>query len=214
MGLNGHQIFVWEGSVDRVSGLITRYVDEVGSAAAVDFDSEKPSPAMARRTQREFTLSEPRDGIISIWEDGGWGDKKLARYLSKELETRTVWLALSAVTDQWAYVIYANGAVADSKTETTEESYEKASGFGRRHKLPFALIYLPDPNVAAEYAEFKKALGDRLYSEPEIDGLEIELQTADELDPQEAADIQAEADARQREQAEVAMFPKLTLRCK
>src|SRR6202022_2760467 len=79
--------YVWEATVDRVTELIKRYVKENGCAAAVDFESDKPSPAMARRTQREFTVSDPRNGIISIWEDGAWGDKRLARYLSKELET-------------------------------------------------------------------------------------------------------------------------------
>ena len=59
----------------------------------------------------------------------------------------------------WGYVIYANGAVADShirvaetieefeKFETTEQCYEQASEFARRHTLPFALIYPPDPNL-------------------------------------------------------------------
>jgi hypothetical protein len=61
MGLDGRQIFVWEGSIDRVSGLISRYVDKVGSAACVYVDSEKATPDMAGRTQREFTVSGPRN---------------------------------------------------------------------------------------------------------------------------------------------------------
>src|ERR1700716_412109 len=161
MALDGRQIFVWEGSVDRVSRLIRRYVDKVGSAADVELDAAKWSTDRPRGTQRQFTLSDPRDGIITIWEDGVWGDKKLARYLSKELETRSIWLALTTmVAGGWGYVIYANGAVADSHTrmaesieeletlETTEECYAEASEFARRHTLPFALIYLPDPSVA------------------------------------------------------------------
>ena len=150
MALDGRQIFVWEGSVDRVSELIRHYVDRFGSAADVELDAEKWSTERPRRTQRQFTLSDPRKGIITIWEDGVWGDKKLARYLSKELETRSIWLALSSVTDQWAYVVYANGAVADSKTDTTDEFYERASEFAKRHKLPFALIYLPEPSLASD----------------------------------------------------------------
>ena len=75
MALDGRQIFVWEGSVDRVSGLIRRYVDKVGSAADVDLDSEKWSSDRPDRTEREFTISDPRNGIICIWEDGVWGDK-------------------------------------------------------------------------------------------------------------------------------------------
>jgi hypothetical protein len=216
MALNGHQVYVWEGSVKRVTELIKRYVKEVGCAAVVGFESDKPSPAMARRTQREFTISDPRDGIISIWEDGAWGDKRLARYFSKELETRSIWLALSSVTDQWAYVIYANGAVADSKTETTDEYYEKASEFARRHKLPFALIYLPEPagSLASDVAEFKKQFGtDWLHSEPAVDETEIEHEIMDDPAPEDAAEIQAEAE-RAKQQAEVAKFPKLTIRCK
>ncbi len=160
MALDGRQIFVWEGSVDRVSALIKRYVERFGSAADVELDAEKWSSDRPRRTQREFTLADPRNGIISIWEDGVWGDKKLARYLSKELETRSIWLALTTMTaGGWGYVVYANGAVADSytktadtieefeKLETTEQAYEQASEFARRHTLPFALVYLPDPNL-------------------------------------------------------------------
>lgn len=216
MALNGHQVYVWEGSVDRATELIKRYVKENGCAAAVGFESDKPSPAMARRTQREFTVSDPRNGIISIWEDGAWGDKRLARYLSKELETRSIWLALSAVTDQWAYVVYANGAVADSKTETTDEYYERASEFAKRHKLPFALIYLPEPagSMASDVAEFKKQFGtDWLHSEPEVDETEIEHEILDDPAPEDAAEIQAE-EARAKQQAEVAKFPKLTIPCK
>ena len=216
MGLNGHQVYVWEGSADRVTELIKRYVKEVGCGAAVGFESDKPSPTMARRKQREFTLSDPRNGIISIWEDGAWGDKRLARYLSKELETRSIWLALSSVTDQWAYVIYANGAVADSKTETTDEYYERASEFAKRHKLPFALIYLPEPagSMASDVAEFKKQFGtDWLHSEPEVDETEIEHEIMDDPAPEDAAEIQSEQ-AREKQRAEVAKFPKLTIRCK
>jgi len=216
MALNGNQVYVWEGSVKRVTELIKRYVKEVGCAASVGFGSDKPSPAMARRTQREFTLSDPRDGIITIWEDGAWGDKRLARYLSKELETRSIWLALSSVTDQLAYVIYANGAVADSKTETTDEYYERASEFARRHKLPYALIYLPEPegSLASDVAEFKKQFGtDWLHSEPQVDETEIEHEITDDPAPDDAAALQAEAE-RAKQQAEVATFPKLTIRCK
>src|ERR1700730_13164356 len=216
MALNGHQVYVWEGGVKRVTELIKRYVKEVGCAASVGFESDKPSPAMARRTQRVFTVSAPANGLITIWEDGAWGDKKLARYFSKELETRSIWLALSSVTDQWAYVVYANGAVADSKTETTDEYYEKAREFARRHKLPYALIYLPEPegSLASDVAEFKKQFGTNwLHSEPEVDETDIEHEIMDDPAPEDAAEIQAEAE-RAKQQAEVAKFPKLTIPCK
>lgn len=228
MGLDGHQIFVWEGSADRVTELIKRYVDKVGSAAAVEFDSEKPSPDMAGRTQREFTLSDSHNGIISIWEDGRWGDKKLARYLSKELETRSIWLALSTMTGGWAYVVYANGAIADSHTkttetveelekfETTEQCYEQASEFARRHTLPFALIYLPDPSMAAKYELAKKAFQDLLGLEPALEGrVEVEYDFGnDEMEPEDLVETKAEVEALKRLRAEVARCPKLILPCK
>ena len=34
--------------------------------------------------------------------------------------------------------------------------------FARRHTLPFALIYLPDPNMAGVYEQAKQALQDPL----------------------------------------------------
>src|SRR3989454_9005632 len=227
MALDGHQIFVWEGSVDRVSGLIKRYVDKVGSAAAVDLYSEKPSPDMARRTQREFTLSDARNGIISIWEDGAWADKKLACYLSKELEPRSIWLALSTRSGEWAYVIYANGAVADSHThttgtieelemmETTERIYELASEFARRHTLPFALIYLPDPSLPATYELAKKAFQDLLGMTPELEGrVDVEYDFGgDDWQPEDLLKTEAEVEALKRQRAEIESFPKLTIPC-
>src|SRR6267143_374099 len=200
MALDGRQIFVWEGSVDRVSALIKRYVDRVGSAADVELDAEKWSMDRPRRTHREFTLSDPRNGLISIWEDGVWGDKKLARYLSKELETRSIWLALTTMAaGGWGYIIYANGAVADShirmaetieefeKFETTEQCYEEAREFAQRHALPFALIYPPDPNLAAMYEQAKKAFQDLLGLEPRLEGrIEVEYDFGgDELQPED-----------------------------
>jgi hypothetical protein len=228
MALDGRQIFVWEGSVDRVTGLIKRYVEKVGVVADVELDPEKWSSDRPRLTQREFTLSNPRNGIISIWEDGVWGDKKLARYLSKELKTRSIWLALTTMTaGGWGYVIYANGAVADSHTrfaetteefekfgfEATEQCYEEAREFARRHMLPFALIYLPDPNMAAVYEQAKKAFQDLLALEPALEGrVEVEYQFEDEdWQPEDLVETEAEVEALKRQRAEIESFPKLTI---
>src|SRR5207302_1532152 len=218
MGLDGRQIFVWEGSVDRVSGLIERYVDRVGSAADVELDAETWSTERPGRTQRQFTLSDSRNGIITIWEDGVWGDKKLARYLAKELETRSIWLALTTmVAGGWGYVIYANGAVADSHTrmaetieelekfETTEQCYVEASEFGVRHALPFALIYPPDPNLAAMSKLAMKAFQDLLGAEPELEGrVEVEYQMEDDdWQPEDLVNTEAEVEALKRQRAEI-----------
>lgn len=227
MGLDGQQLYVWEGSADRVTELIKRYVDKVGSAAAVEFDSDKPSPDTAGRTQREFTVSDPRNGIICVWEDGRWGDKKLARYLSKELETRSIWLALEAMAGEWGYVVYANGAVADSHTtttetieeletvDTTEQCFEQASEFARRHALPFALIHLPDPNMAAMHEQAKKAFEDLLGLEPRLEGrVEVEYDFGGgEMELEDLAETEAEVEAVKRQRAEVEGFPKLTIPC-
>ena len=230
MGLDGQQIYVWEGSGERVIELIERYVDKVGSAADVELDSAKWSSDMPRRTQREFTLSDPRNGIISIWEDGVWADKRLARYLSRELETRSIWLALSTMTaGGWGYVIYANGAVADShirtaetieefeNLETTEQCYEEASEFARRHTLPFALIYLPDPNLAAMYELVKKEFQDLLGLEPDLEGrvdVQYDFGSGDEMVAEDLAETDAEVEALKQQRAEIAKYPKLILPCK
>src|SRR6266849_6624953 len=221
MGLDGQQIYVWEGSGERVTELIKGYVDRVGSAADVELDSAKGSSDMPRRTQREFTLSDPRNGIISIWEDGVWADKKLARYLSRELETRSIWLALTTMTaGGWGYVVYANGAVADSHTrtadtieefetlETTEQCYEEAREFARRHTLPFALIYLPDPNLAALSELVKKEFQDLLGLEPRLEGrVEVEYDFSDdEMEAEDLAETEAEVEALKGQRAEIARF--------
>lgn len=239
MGLNGSQIFVAETAVERVTGLIQRYVEKVGSAAAVDFDSEKPSSEVADRTQREFTVSDPRNGIICIWEDGVWGDKNLARYLSKELETRSFWLGHWFDASEWAYVIYANGAVADSLYETfdpgeidetdsaemdeTEEasepsemdrSYKRATEFASRHKLPFALIYLPDPRMPAIREMAKKAFQDLLGTEPELEGrVEVEYNFDEGVNPEDLLESDEAVEALRRLRAEAESFPKLTIPC-
>jgi hypothetical protein len=228
MALDGRQIYVWESSIDRVSGLIKRYVARVGSAADVELDSEKWSTDRPRRTQREFTLSDPRGGIITIWEDGVWGDKKLARYLSKELETGSIWLALTTMTaGGWGYVIYDNGAVADSHTriaetieefekfETTEQCYEEAREFARRHTLPFALIYPPDPSLAAMYEQAKKAFQDLLGLAPRLEGrVEVEYDFGgDDLKPEDLVDTDEEVEALKRQRTEIAKLTKLTIPC-
>jgi hypothetical protein len=229
MALDGRQIFVWEGSVDRVSGLIRHYVDKVGSAADVELDAEQWSTDRPRGTQRQFTLSDSRNGIITIWEDGVWGDKKLARYLSKELETRSIWLALTTmVAGGWGYVIYANGAVADSHTrmaetieelekfETTEQCYAEAGEFVRRHALPLALVYPPDPNLAAMSELAKKAFQDLLGMTPELEGrVEVEYDSGgDDWQPEDLVETEAEVEAIKRQRAEIATFPKLTIPCR
>jgi hypothetical protein len=231
MALDGRQIFVWESSIDRVSDLIQRYVARVGSAAEVALDPEKWSTDRPRRTQREFTISDPRNGIISIWEDGVWADKKLARYLSRELETRSIWLALTTLTaGGWGYVIYANGAVADSHTriaetteefetfgfEATEQCYEEAQEFARRHTLPFALIFLPDPSLAAVSEQVKKAFEDLLGMEPRLEGrVDVEYSLdSDEMQPEDLVETEAEVEALKRQRAEIAKFPTLTIPCK
>ncbi len=161
-------------------------------------------------------------------EDGSWGDKKLARYLSKELETRTIWLALATLDGEWGYVVYANGAVADSHfhttetieelemMETTERIYEDAREFASRHALPFALIYLPDPSMPARYELAKKAFQDLLALTPELKGrIEGEYQLEDEdWQPEDLVETEAEVEALKRQRAEMAKFPKLTIPCK
>jgi hypothetical protein len=229
MALDGRQIYVWEGGVDRVSELIKRYVNRVGSAADVELDAEKWSTERSPRTQREFSISDPRNGIITIWEDGVWGDKKLARYLSAELETRTIWLAFTTITAAgWGYIIYANGAVADSHTrmaeteedfetlETTGQCYEEAREFARRHALPFALVYPPDPDLAVMHELAKKAFQDLLGMEPELEGrVDVEYNfDGDELQAEDLVETEGEVEALKRQRAEIATFPKLTIPCK
>lgn len=137
-------------------------------------------------------------------------------------------LSLSALNGEWAYVIYANGAVADSRTHTTEtieelesfetwqQCYEQAREFARRHTLPFALIHLPDPNMAAMYELAKKAFENLLGLEPRLEGrVEVEYDFGnDELEPEDLVESEAEVETLKRQRAEVEKFSKLTIPCK
>jgi hypothetical protein len=68
--------------------------------------------------------------------------------------------------------------------------------------------------MTSDVAEFKKMFGESwLHDDPEVDETEIEHEILDEPEPEDAAEIQAE-EARAKEQAEVAKFPKLILPCK
>ncbi len=126
------------------------------------------------------------------------------------------------------YAVYANGAVADSytktadkieefeKLETTEQAYEQASEFARRQTLPFALVYLPDPNLAAMYELVKKEFQDLLGLEPELEG-RVDVQYdfgSGEMEPEDLGETEAEVEALKRQRAEIEKFPKLTVPCK
>jgi hypothetical protein len=181
VGVNGYQLFVRLDDVPAVERAIRAYVAEHGASSIVNPDADEPSPDLAERDERTFALSPPEDGWIAVWEDGSWSDRRMARQLSDVLDTEAIWLMLSDVTDSWAYAHYENGEERERAHEQPKDLYGAARRFARKHALPFALEYLPDPNEDADYAEFAKQLDEEGFfdSEPSAEELDAEWDAAE-----------------------------------
>jgi hypothetical protein len=149
--MNGYQIFVRSSDVQAIVTQLRDYVARVGSAAAASIKSEKPSPALAARTERTFIVSTPEHDYVVVWEDGSWADRGLAKDLSKSLATQVIWLMVSSVTDTWGYVTYANGRQVDEHEEAADSVVDRASRFAAENHLPYALVFFEDPNAEDEY---------------------------------------------------------------
>ena len=160
---------------------IRAYVKEHGASSIVNPDADDPSPDLAERDERTFALAPPSDGWIAVWEDGSWSDRRMARELSDALATEAIWLMLSDVTDSWAYARYENGEEQELAHKQPKDLYGAVRRFARKHGLPYAMEYLPDPNEDADYAEFEKQLQAEGFfdSEPSADELEAEWETAE-----------------------------------
>src|SRR4051794_22733466 len=99
MARNGYQLFVRYEDRDAVEKHIRAYVKRRGSAAVLHPDDDESNVGLDERTQRTFALAPPTDGWITIWEDGLWADRLLAKDLSRTLNTEAVWLQLTEVTE-------------------------------------------------------------------------------------------------------------------
>ena len=84
-----------------------------------------------------------------------------------------------------------------------------------RHALPLALIYPPDPSLAAMYELAKKAFQDVLGMEPELEGrVEVGYDfDSDEMQAEDLAETDAEVEVLKQQRAEIERFPKLVLPC-
>lgn len=158
MALNGYQLFVRHDDPKAVEKAIRRYVDEVGCKSVVNPDEDTFSPDLAKRDKRVFTVSQPQEGTIAVWEDGSWSDRLMAPYLSKDLGTEAIWLMLSEVTDSWAVARYDKGEEVERRHEEPKDLLGTVEAYAEENKLPYALAYLEDPNEDAEFAAFFEEL--------------------------------------------------------
>lgn len=230
MKLNGYQLFVRSEDVKKVSAAISQYVEKNGCDAYVEIDSDVRSPTLGSRSERAFTLSTPRNGFITIWENGSWADKRLAQQLSSALATETIWLMVSDSTVSWGYIKFEGGEETERQHEETDELEAEAVEFADQHGLPFALAFLPDPDLARRFAEFHKSVEeegilDDLDSpddeeleaelsdddEPEEDEEEVDV---DEDEPEESTEAEEKIDEWEQDlERERAGFTELTLSC-
>jgi len=143
----GGQIFVRTEETDAVERAIRDYVREHGCTAFSDTESDRPSRLLAERSERHFLLSRPRDGFITIWEDGNWGDRRLAQALSAALACKAHMLLVSNSTDSWGYAAYEDGKETARESNDVDDPEEAAARYASDHDLPYAIVYLDDPNL-------------------------------------------------------------------
>jgi hypothetical protein len=143
MATNGYQLFVRHENRNAVEKQIRAHVKRRGSAAVLWPDDDESDAGLDERTQRTFTLAPPTDDWITVWEDGLWADRLLAKDLSNTLNTEAIWLQLTEVTDTWAFAVYDAGEETERRVHKGGDPSSDAARFARERKLPFALEYLP-----------------------------------------------------------------------
>jgi hypothetical protein len=145
---DGTQMFVKASKPERVLDIIEGYVAEHGCSGMYEAVDDRVDAHEDRRKERRFALAPPRNGWITVWEDGVWADRRLARRLSEQLETSVRWLMVSSSTDSWAFRAYESGDEVDSAFEEDVDAVEKGEAYAAKEKLPHALRFLGDPNLA------------------------------------------------------------------
>jgi hypothetical protein len=150
---DGAQLFVRANSVEHVLAEITTYVDLHRCSGMFEAVDDRIEGLEERRNQREFALAPPKTGWITVWEDGVLGDRRLARHLSAQLRTSVRWLMVSSSTDSWALFSYENGEQGNVILQQEVDVVAKARAAARQEHLPYALWYLPDPNLGTYLAQ-------------------------------------------------------------
>lgn len=145
---DGTQLFVKSSDVEGVLSAIEAYVAEHGCSGMFEAVDDRIASLEERRDERAFALATPERGWIAVWEDGVWGDRRLARHLSERLGTEVRWLMVSSSTDSWAFFAYEDGEEVDSAFhEDVDDAVAAARAVADREGLPHALRYLRDPNL-------------------------------------------------------------------
>lgn len=152
---DGTQMFVRASDLDRVLSLIERYVEEHGCDGMFQAVDDRIEGREERRSQRTFALAPPKDGWITIWEDGSSADRRLARYLSQELKTSVRWLMVSSSTGSWAFFAYDDGEQVDGGLDEESDPIGSALDFARRENLPHAVQFFSDPTLGSYLAGLK-----------------------------------------------------------
>ena len=171
---------------------------------------------MGKRTQRTFTVSIPKDGYVSVWEDGSWADKRLALYMSEKLNTEVIWLMLSDVTDTWGFIKYSEGRQTDWHAETSSDCLNRAQQFVEQHRLPFALLYFPDPNATDQLA-ISDGVCEVDETDEDVDLESMEVGLIEEVKWQEVDEVfnvEKLPNSVQDLAADISRFVEVTLPCK
>jgi hypothetical protein len=185
----GAQLFVRADDLGAIERAIREYVQEHGCTALSDLESDTPSSTVPDRSERKFLLSQPVHGVVTIWEDGNWADRRLAQALSRALSCATHVLLISDSAVSWGYASYENGRELSRQSEENEELDDAAAAFAIEHRLPYAMVYLEDENLREWAEQFAR---EHLASPPPISAELIEAARSERelaAPPEEAEEV-------------------------
>jgi hypothetical protein len=166
--LDGGQIFIRSGELAAIEQAVRDYVREVGCRSCVRADSDEEDRRLGSRSARDLVLSKPKQGTVTLWEDGVWADRHMAASIARELRVEVIWLMTSEPTDTLAYAIYRGETEIEREQRSTSRLLREGIDFVEQHApLPFALVYLPDTKESDTYLELKAELEAEGAFEPE-----------------------------------------------
>ena len=132
---NNGALYVADSDPQTVAAAMTTYLQSEGFQPS----DHQPGDSLGRifapeKLRRLFFIVPPQAGWITIWEDPRYfGDRAIAQYLARTLDTRTVWMEVAGNGVAWAHGIYTGAQTIDEQYEETETTF-----YGEYGMLHFA----------------------------------------------------------------------------
>lgn len=119
MSLHADQLFVKSKSLDAVVEFVRKYVSEYGTRfvphSHVKLDGVEQTLKGLIRRRRKFILYNKKEWTV-IWERvhySSFADPDIAKFVSKQLETKAIRIDFDDNYNIWAYQVFDRGEVVD-----------------------------------------------------------------------------------------------------